>query len=287
MTGHGQAQLQSDGLSVWAEVRAVNNRYLKLTVSSSERIAELEPKIKSLVQQHIRRGSVHVNLELQREQPSIQYRLDTDLLRSLHQQLLEVDKDAKAESLLTVPGIIQEISGKRSDNSVDPNLWTSIESAVDQALQNLVVMRLQEGASAAKDMLENCQQIADLLADIETRAPLVSRDYANRLTERINKMLAEHEVSIDAADVVREVGIFADKCDISEETVRLAAHIQQFRNIVNSGHSDGRKLEFLSQEMLRETNTIGSKANDAQIAKSVVDIKTAIERIREMTQNVE
>ena len=100
-------------------------------------------------------------------------------------------------------------------------------------------------------------------------------------------MLAEHEVSIQPADVVREVGIFADKCDISEETVRLQTHIDQFTEIIKSGQGDGRKLEFLSQEMLRETNTIGSKANDSQIAQNVVEIKTAIDRIREMTQNVE
>ena len=148
-------------------------------------------------------------------------------------------------------------------------------------------MRQIEGASAARDLLDNCNEIQRFLSLIEVRAPHVSRGYSTRLTERISQLLEKHEATISPSDIVREVGIFADKCDISEEVVRLQTHIDQFAEIINSGQGDGRKLEFLSQEMLRETNTIGSKANDSEIAQNVVEIKTAIDRIREMTQNVE
>lgn len=291
MTGHGQAHHSADGVQVWAEVRAVNNRYLKVTVSYADRMAELESQVKAIVQKHIRRGSVHVNLEVQREKPVSQFRINTELLSSLHEQLRTVDANASVDSLLGLPGVIEETSARRNGtttpDAAGPADWEVLEPVIEEALKRLVEMRTKEGASAARDLLDNCGEIARQLKMIESRAPQVASDYSQRLTERINHLLSGHEVSISPADIVREVGIFADKCDISEEIVRLHTHIEQFSEIINSGQSDGRKLEFLSQEMLRETNTIGSKANDSQIAQCVVEIKTAIDRIREMTQNVE
>ena len=290
MTGHGQAHQTADGVQVWAEVRAVNNRYLKVTISYSDRIAELETQVKAILQKHIRRGSVHVNLEVQRDKNTASFRLNTDLLRALHEQLLTVDADARADSLLNLPGVVEEIpSGRESgDGSESAKIErAAILDAVEAAVSALVDMRQIEGASAARDLLDNCNEIQRFLSLIEDRAPHVSRGYSTRLTERISQLLEKHEATISPSDIVREVGIFADKCDISEEVVRLQTHIDQFAEIINSGQGDGRKLEFLSQEMLRETNTIGSKANDSEIAQNVVEIKTAIDRIREMTQNVE
>ena len=138
-----------------------------------------------------------------------------------------------------------------------------------------------------QDMLANCQKIVGELASVEKLAPNVVEAYGKKMTDRINGMLEKFEVSITAADIVREVGVFAERCDISEEVVRLQNHLQQFNSVVEEPQSNGKKLEFLVQEMLRETNTIGSKANDSDIARHVVEMKTAIERIREMVQNVE
>ena len=286
MTGHGQAHQTADGVQVWAEVRAVNNRYLKVSFSYADRAVDLESDAKALVQKYVRRGSVHISLEVQREKSSPHYRLNTDLLQVLLEQLRSIDSTAQVESLLCLPGIVVD-AGQREHREEPTDESKLLLATIEEALQRLVQMRQTEGTSAANDLLVNCGEIQKHLTAIESRAPEVSKDYSRRLTERINKMLAEHEVSIQPADVVREVGIFADKCDISEETVRLQTHIDQFTEIINSGQGDGRKLEFLSQEMLRETNTIGSKANDSQIAQNVVEIKTAIDRIREMTQNVE
>ena len=139
----------------------------------------------------------------------------------------------------------------------------------------------------ARDLHANCDVISEQLGKIESQAPLVVDSHRKRLTERLNKLLDEYEVSIEPADIVREVGVFADRGDISEEVVRLRSHLEQFETIARSEANAGRKLEFVIQEMLRETNTIGSKANDAEIAVYVVEIKTAIERMREMIQNVE
>jgi len=139
----------------------------------------------------------------------------------------------------------------------------------------------------AEDLKVNLQAVADSLDEVQTRAPLVAEAYRDRLTERLNKIIAEHDVALDPSDLIKEVGLFADRSDISEEIVRLRSHVEQFTTIMDMKESSGRKLEFLTQEMVREGNTIGSKANDVEIARHVIEIKTAIERIREMIQNVE
>jgi uncharacterized protein (TIGR00255 family) len=139
----------------------------------------------------------------------------------------------------------------------------------------------------AADLQRNARTVAVMLQEIERRAPVVVEAYRRRLLERLNTLLADYATSVEPADVVREVGVFADRSDISEEVVRLRSHLEQFESIAGGEESNGRKLEFVIQEMLRETNTIGSKANDAEIAHHVVEIKTALERIREMIQNVE
>ena len=148
-------------------------------------------------------------------------------------------------------------------------------------------MRADEGRAMADDLRTNCQAVAGELAAIEVRAPLVVESYRDRISERLKKLLAEFDVSVEASDVIREVGLFAERSDISEEIVRLRSHLDQFDSIMQIAESSGRKLEFLTQEMFRETNTIGSKANDAEIARHVIEIKAAIERMREMIQNIE
>ena len=287
MTGHGRASSTNEVLSIWAEIRAVNNRSLKVSVSCSDRGFVFESKIKSQVQNKIRRGSIHVQLDIQREDASSNYRINDQVLRSYHQQLSAIDPNIQIDRLIDLPGVVEELNVGRADESGIAGEWLKISAVIDQALVNLNEMRSAEGASMTKDLLLNCEQIRGLLAAIEKQAPRVVADYSKRLTDRINQMLAEFEVSITPTDIAREVGMFADKSDISEEIVRLQTHLNQFLEIVDSSQSDGRKLEFVTQEMLRETNTIGSKANDAEIAQNVVEIKTAIERIREMIQNIE
>ncbi len=139
----------------------------------------------------------------------------------------------------------------------------------------------------ALDWAANLRAVAASLDEVQLRAPLVAQTYRDRLTERLNKIIADHGITLEPSDVIKEVGLFADRSDISEEIVRLRSHLDQFTTIMEKAESSGRKLEFLTQEMVREGNTIGSKANDVEIARHVIEIKTAIERIREMIQNVE
>jgi len=290
MTGHGEAQHQQDGVAVAVEVRTVNNRYLKTSFRTSEGYGSLEPQIETIVRRHIRRGSVQVNVRIDREPSPDDFRLNEVVLTGYRQQLEAFCSRAgfsdsiRLDSLLMLPGVIDESNRRHSNVEAD---WPLVEQTVSAALENLSRMRAEEGAAMAADFHTNCEVIADGLGEIENRAPLVVEAYRRRLTERLNRLLEEYEISVEAADVVREIGIFADRSDISEEIVRLRSHLKQFDTILNDRESNGRKLEFLIQEMLRETNTIGSKANDAEIARHVVEIKTAIERMREMIQNVE
>lgn len=291
MTGHGGARCSEAGIEVAVEVRTVNNRYLKISCRTTDGYGGLEPQIEALVRKTLRRGSVQLNVRIDREPCPEDYRLDTIVLTSYRNQIDQILADSGEsagtiglQALLGLPGVVDE----RAIREVDAeSVWPLVERAVGQALQNLTVMRRGEGEAMAADLTANCRLISELLEQIEARAPVVVDAFRRRLTERLNKLLEEHGVRVEMADVVREVGIFAERCDIAEEIVRLKSHLNQFAAIVDQPESNGRKLEFLIQEMLRETNTIGSKANDADIAHAVIEIKSVIERMREMIQNVE
>jgi uncharacterized protein (TIGR00255 family) len=290
MTGHGEACRHQHGVRVAVEVRTVNNRFLKVSLRISEGHAALEPLVEAAVRNHLRRGSVSVTVRVERESSPDDFRLNPVVLESYYRQLQEVFQgknggaDIRIDSLLTLPGVVTEEASLRVDTDV---VWPVIEAALNEALENLSRMRAAEGAAMGRDLHANRQAIEAELARIQVRAPLVIEAYRKRLQERLNKLLEEFGLELQAADLVREVGLFTDRSDISEEIVRLRTHLQQFETVANTEANSGRKLEFLIQEMLRETNTIGSKANDAEIAHHVVEIKTAIERMREMIQNIE
>jgi uncharacterized protein (TIGR00255 family) len=290
MTGHGESQQLRGHVAVGVEVRTVNNRFLKVSTRINERFSALEPLIEAVVKQKVRRGTVQVNIRIDRESTSEDFRLNEDVLAGYRQQLQGmhqqwgISEPVRLESLLALPGVVDEGS---SELRSAVELWPLIESVLLAALDNLSRMRVEEGGAMAADLRINCQNIAGQLEQIAQLAPRVAEGYQRRLTERINKLLVEFELGLKPTEVVREVGIFADRCDISEEIVRLRSHLEQFSSIAELEESNGRKLEFVIQEMLRETNTIGSKANDAEISRHVVEIKTAIERMREMIQNIE
>lgn len=289
MTGHGDAHCEGHGLRVSVDIRTVNSRYFKMSVRGNDYMGDLESRIDPLVRKYIRRGTVNVLLQLDRDAGADDYQINHAVLAGYLQQLSHLDADlpgagsVSVDTILALPGVIETDSPSKDIDTA----WKTIEPAIEKALDNLQTMRRAEGQAMADDLLQNVEEIAGALAEVRKRAPQVVAAYQDRLTERMNKLLADYEVTVTAADIVREVGIFAERADISEELVRLQSHLEQFKKIVNSGESAGRKLDFLVQEMFRETNTIGSKANDAEIAQHVVEIKTGIERMREMVQNIE
>lgn len=290
MTGFGEARCQREGLAVSVEVRTINNRYLKLSTRTSEGYGTLEPQIEALVRKRIRRGTVQVNVRVDRLRHGEEYRLNVDVLRSYRQQIETIradwqpDRHVPLESLLLLPGVIDEDTAATHDAS---DFWPAISETLEAAIDRMEMMRAEEGRAMGADLRANGAAAAASLVEVERRAPLVAEAYRTRLAERIQRALAEYQLTLDSGDFLREVSLFADRCDISEEIVRLRSHLDQFETLLDGEESPGRKLDFLTQEMVREANTIGSKANDVEIARQVIEIKTAIERIREMIQNVE
>jgi len=290
MTGHGEAHRHEPGLSVAVEIRTVNNRYFKLSIRTTEGYVLLEPQIEAVVRQYVRRGTVQVNVQIGREPSADDYRLNEAVLRGYLEQLQRltgrslVDQPASLPPLLALPGVVNEPGAQLDQIEAQ---WPAIEGVLTEALQRLAKMRQGEGNAMATDLTANAGAITAGLTAVERRAPEVVDAYRARLLERLQGLLADLGVQIQPADVVREVGIFAERSDISEEIVRLKSHLEQFAAVMAERESQGRKLDFVIQEMFRETNTIGSKANDAEIARHVIEMKTAIERMREMIQNVE
>lgn len=290
MTGHGEAHRRHDKVAVGIEVRTINSRYFKLTLRTSESYNSLESAIEEVVRQRIRRGTLQVNLRVDRQPSPDDFQISDVVLASYHKQLRLLSEDIgiaesiRLDALLNLPGVVLDRSTMRRDAEQD---WPLIETTLKEALDNLASMRVDEGKAMENDLQANCLTISRQLDAIIARSPMVVDAYRTRLTDRLNKLLSEVGVSITAADVVREVGIFAERSDIAEETVRLKSHLEQFDTIMRNEEACGRKLEFVTQEMFRETNTMGSKANDAEISRHVIEIKSAIERMREMIQNVE
>ena len=290
MTGFGESQKNQDGLRVHVEIKTVNNRFFKLSLHISEGYSLLESQIDSLLHQSIKRGTVQLNVNVVKEFSSDCISFNASAMDAYWTELSAWAKKAgvgaiQPESLLTLPGVIENANSNKESNL--ENDWLVIQSAISEAAEKLYAMRQREGEAMRRDLSANISEIRSYLEEIRALAPNVPKNYASKLTERINAILEEQGVEIDSKDIVREVAIFTDKCDISEEIVRLSCHLDQFDALLESSNAEGRKLDFLTQEMNRETNTIGSKANDLEIARRVIDIKAVIEKIREMVQNVE
>jgi len=290
MTGQGEAVVQSGDMSVQAELRSTNNRHFKLALRITDGYSVLEPQLERTVREAVRRGSVHLAVKIDRPAACQDLEINAAAVQSLCEQISalpgaeQLDFAAFLPAFLNLPGVIQN----RAAGTVDLEAhWPVIETAVREAVRSMCQMRQTEGAAMHADLTDNLQQIGTLVDKVQSRSPQVAESYQQRLLERLNKILAEHSLTVEPADVVREVGLFVDRSDISEEVVRLRSHVALFTTEMDSPEAQGRKLDFLTQEMFRETNTIGSKANDSQISALVIEIKTCIERMREMIQNVE
>ncbi len=290
MTGFGEARRQAGEMSIAVEVRTINSRHFKLSYRATDGYAALEPEVEAATRGAVRRGTVQLNLRVDRSAAADDYRINTAVLDNYRKQLeqyaatnkLNLSLDANA--LLALPGVVIEKSHSDEDPHDD---WPVIQPVIQEALAAMTKMRTEEGVALAADLAHNGRQILGNLDAITKRQPEVTQSYQARLTTRVQQALSELNVTVEPADLLRELALFADRSDISEEIVRLRSHLQQYEAALMLPESSGRKLEFIVQEMGREVNTIGSKANDAEISHLVVEIKTALERIREQIQNVE
>jgi TIGR00255 family protein len=290
MTGFGRSEYTDGKRSIIVEIKSVNHRYSDITVKMPRRYSFAEDRLKSAVKDIARRGKIDVSIMVENiTEDDTNIRLNTmvakqyyDNLREL-QKAFEVSGDITLQFLSTLPDVMKAIP----DVEDEEEIYKSLETPVLEASRKLDEMRTIEGSKLAEDIIKRGDYIRNRVKEIETRSPEVTKAYADKLRDRIKELIGSN-VTIPEDRILVEAAIFADKCSITEELVRLDSHIIQLNNIISkSNQPDGKKLDFLVQEMNREANTIGSKANDIEITNKVLEIKSEIEKIREQVQNIE
>ncbi len=287
MTGFGEARRQDDRWTITVELRTVNNRHLKLNAKISDPYNALEPDLERLVRESIRRGTVQAMLRVERPKRAEDYRLNRVALASYQEQMREIaglGATVDLAALLGLPGVVEERRAATENPHED---WPALAEVIAEALGKLQAARLEEGRVMGEELLRLGRSIADRLEGIAARGPDVVAAYQKRITDRVQALIQGQGVSVEPEHLIRELAIFAERADVAEEVVRLRAHLTQYSEVIAEPESAGRKLEFVVQEMGREVNTIGSKANDVEISRGVVEIKGFLEKIRELIQNVE
>jgi uncharacterized protein (TIGR00255 family) len=290
MTGYGEAQGEADGVSYAIEIKTVNNRYFKNIIKLPEPVTFMEEDIDRLLRKNISRGTVNYALRLKDASASALFDIDEAALQVVTEKLSRAGSSSGIKgtidigNLLTLPGIIQPAL---PDKEKAGHVRKHVLQISQQALDKLKQMRATEGGYLEADIKKCCDVIEKDLEQIRGRSSIVIKEYSEKLKKRVNELLANAELKIDEAMLSREVAIFAERSDISEEVSRLDSHLQQFEQCLNGIDQVGRRLDFISQEMLREANTIASKASDTETTRYVVNIKCQIDRIKEQVQNIE
>jgi len=290
MTGYGEAQGEADGISYAVEIKTVNNRYFKTIIKLPELATFLEEDIDKLLRQNILRGTVNYVLRLKDASAGTLFDIDEAALRAVAEKLSRAGSSSGINgtidigNLLTLPGIIQPSS---PDEEKAERIKKIVLEISRQALDKLKQMRATEGSCLEADITKCCTVIEEELRQISSRGSIVLKEYAEKLKKRVNELLAHAEHKIDEGILAREVAVFAERSDISEEISRLDSHLRQLEQCLNGADQVGRRLDFISQEMLREANTIASKASDIETTRYVVNIKCQIDRIKEQVQNIE
>jgi uncharacterized protein (TIGR00255 family) len=295
MTGFGRGQYEDENFSVTVEMKTVNHRYNEVAIRLPRFLNPLEDKIRKTILKTVNRGRIDVFINADyTSSENCTLKVDKNLAAAYHKALQEVGSAIGLEEL-TLNSAQEVMYLSRCQDVINvkegffdvETVWPKVEQAVTEALQNLVAMRETEGSNIYGDFIYRADLIAEKLTQIEARSPMVVEEYQAKLTDRLNNLLADHNITVEPERLLQEVAIFADRASITEEIVRLKSHIKQFKNIINSDQPVGRKLDFLIQEFNREANTIASKANDYTLAQIVVEIKAEIEKIREQIQNIE
>lgn len=288
MTGFGRAQRIVDRWDITVELRSVNHRFLEYSARVPRTYAYLEEKLKGYLKASISRGKVDVSVTIQPVSGSAtRVTIDHSLAREYLEALTQLSEDLQVKNDITVSqlarfGDIFTVTRVQED---EDQVWEAVSQVAKEAVERFVGMREAEGRRMEQDLRNRLVTIEGLVAQVEERSPQTVEAYRTRLYNRLQEVLADK--AVDQQRVLTEAAIFAEKVAVDEETVRLRSHIHQFRDILDSGEPVGRKLDFLVQEFNRESNTIGSKAQDMEVARIVVDLKAEIEKIREQIQNVE
>ena len=288
MTGYGRAQGSFSGGEITVEVKSVNNRYLDCGVKLPRGYAYLEEGVKSLVQKSISRGKVDVYITINSAgADNVKISVNGPVAAGYIEAMRSLVRDYGIQDDISVSAISQfnDVLLVEKQEQDENEVKTVISSVVQNALDAFDAMRTREGEALKADLLQKADGILTLVSSVEARSPITVAAYRERLTAKMREVLEERQ--IDEARIIQEAAIYADKVAVDEETVRLRSHVDQLKAMLNDGGVIGRKLDFLMQEMNREANTIGSKGNDVEQARNVVNIKSELEKIREQIQNIE
>ena len=287
MTGYGRGQAQVDGLSFSVEIRAVNHRYGDINIKAPRLLMPLEAQIKKQVSECLKRGKIDVfisqeNTEQVASLPVVNRPL-ADAYVQLFRQLI-ADYQLSGDLSLGLLAAQKDLLVLQETNVEEQQLSACLTDALSAALRTLLSMREKEGEATAVDIRQRLDFLDELLEGVIVRAPQVPLEWQQKLKDRLERL------GDDAGDpqrVAQEIAIFADRCDISEEVTRFKSHLDQFRGLLQQDEPVGRQMDFLVQELNRETNTMGSKSNDAELTRQVVVLKSELEKIREQVQNIE
>lgn len=288
MTGFGRAQETVDGMTVTVELKSVNHRYFEFTAKVPRTYGFLEEKLKSFLNARVSRGKMECYVTIENlEESDMEVLVNpslakgyVDALRTLS-ETFGLKEDYSAISIAKFPDVLT----LRKAPADEEKIWNAVQTVTEQALERFVAMRETEGEKLRADVLSKADTILEHVAFVESRSPQTVREYNEKLRQRMEELLENTQV--DEQRLLTEAAIFADKVAVDEETVRLRSHISQLREFMDADEPIGRKLDFLVQEINREANTIGSKAQDVEIAKRVIAIKAEVEKIREQVQNIE
>ncbi len=288
MTGYGRAVETIDGREITAELRSVNNRYLDCTVKMPRLYAFAEDSVKTQVKSAISRGKVDVFIAVNvMEDMQMRISVNHPVLEGYLSAMRSIASDYGVRDDISVTALsrLPDVFVVEKAEEDEEKLTQDILSVVDKALEKFTAMRTTEGAALEADLRGRAATILTLVEKVEQRSPVTLAEYRARLTEKMQEVL--QSTTIDEGRILQEAAIYADKIAVDEETVRLRSHLNQLETMLTNGGAIGRKLDFLLQELNREANTIGSKGNDLEQARTVVEIKAELEKIREQTQNIE
>lgn len=286
MTGFAKVELTENGVTVSVEIRSVNGKYLDMNVRLPKSLSTKENDVRDIVRKSLSRGSISMNISIEGAKSSAP-QFNEDIAVEYFTALKNLNKKLKIKELPTLSDLLQFSQSLWETPADDRNdkTWTTVQKALENALKDLDVARKNEGKELAKDLKSRIKRIEDILGKIEEKAAGRVPEEREKIRQRIAQLFESDE--IDEQRLQMEIVLLADRLDISEECVRLRSHIKFYNELLKAAEPTGRKMNFLLQELHREINTIGSKANDAEIAHHVVEVKEELERIREQVQNIE
>src|SRR3954469_12128279 len=288
MTGYGRGEIDHAGAKVSVELNSVNRKQSDIVINLPRDLAELEPRIRKTINENISRGRTNVSVTLHSgPNGSRKLALDTELARSYHDAMRTLQKELSAPGEITIGTILQAPGVMRlPEETIEPaEVWPAVDKALRTALADLIKMREREGKHLAKDLIHRLKSIRKSLKEIRALHPDVVKKYRAAMIERIDK--AGLPLASDDERLLKEISFFADRSDVSEELTRLESHLAQFAHHLRKNEPVGRTLEFITQEIFRELNTLGAKSNDAGISQHVVACKSELEKIREQILNLE